>query len=73
MLFRSTEAAKAKINSGAMTGTIKQDAEGMADAIASAVKNFRDGKDALYGFDESIVVEGWRVNVPYSAYTGDEE
>ena len=69
----ATEAAKAKINSGAMTGTIKQDAEGMADAIASAVKNFRDGKDALYGFDESIVVEGWRVNVPYSAYTGDEE
>jgi hypothetical protein len=40
----ATEAAKAKIRSGAMTGTVKQDAEGMAMAIAKIAENFMLGR-----------------------------
>ena len=69
----ATEAAKAKINSGAMTGTIKQDGAGMATAIATVITNLEGGKDAFFGIDEKNVIGEWRVNIPYSAYTGDSE
>ena len=69
----ATEAAVAKINAGAMTGTIKQDAEGMAKAIATLVTNLQGGKDAFMGIDEEITVGEWRINIPYSAYTGDKK
>lgn len=68
----ATEAAKAKIDSGAMTGTVKQDAVGMAEAIAKIAANFEGGEDMLSGIDEKIIVEGWRVNIPYSVYTKEE-
>jgi methyl-galactoside transport system substrate-binding protein len=54
-----------------MVGTIKQDAVGMADAVAVLIKNMIDGKDKFEGLNENYVqVEGWRVDIPYSAYTG---
>ena len=68
----ATEAAKAKIESGAMTGTIKQDGEGMATAIVKILMNFRDGKSAFDGIDADTVIGSWRVNIPYSAYTKTE-
>jgi len=70
----ATEAAVAKINSGAMAGTIKQDAVGMAEAIVKIVENFNTGAEMLTNIDEEYVIDGWRVNIPYSAYTkGDNE
>ncbi len=68
----ATEAAKAKIASGAMTGTVKQDGEGMADAIVTIAKNMISGAPMFEGIDEEMIVDGWRVNIPYSSYTGEE-
>ena len=65
----ATEAARAKIDSGAMAGTIKQDAEGMATAIVKIAKNFEDGKPMLSDIEGAEVIGGWRINIPYSAYT----
>ena len=67
----ATEAAKAKIKSGAMTGTVKQDGEGMAKAIATIAENFLLERDKFEGIDSSMIVGDWRVNIPYSSYTGD--
>ena len=67
----ATEAAKAKIKSGAMTGTVKQDGAGMAAAILKISENYMAGVDALSGIDEDSRVGTWRVNIPYSVYTGD--
>lgn len=68
----ATAAAVAKINSGAMTGTIKQDGEGMARAIATIVENIQTGRDVFLGIEEENTVGEWRVNIPYSAYTSEE-
>ena len=65
----ATPAAQTAIANGSMTGTIKQDAEGMAKVIASIVDNFRNDRKPLDGIEESTTVGGWRVNIPYSAYT----
>ena len=67
----ATEAAKAKISTGAMTGTVKQDGEGMASAIAKIAKNFLEGKSAFDGLDEKIIAGKARINIPYSVYTGN--
>ena len=61
-----------KITKGQMVGTIKQDAEGMADAVATITANLIAGKDKFEGLNESYeVVDGWTVNIPYSVYTGE--
>lgn len=65
----ATDAAKAKIAEGSMMGTIKQDAEGMADTVQEIAENFLDGEDKFEGVDEKNIVGDWRVNIPYSAYT----
>lgn len=67
----ATDAAKEKIASGAMTGTIKQDAEGMAKALCQMVQNLTSGKDKFDGLDAENVVGTWRINIPYSTYTGE--
>ncbi len=67
----ATDAAKSAIKSGSMIGTIKQDAQGMAEAITTIMKNYLDGATALDGIDTANVVGTWRVNIPYSAYTTD--
>ena len=57
---------------GQMTGTVKQDAEGMADAVATITANLIEGKDKFEGLNENYeVVDGWTVNIPYSVYTGE--
>ncbi len=68
----ATAAAVAKINEGAMSGTIKQDAEGMADAIVKIAQNMIADKDMLEGIDKDNAVGKWRINIPYSAYTGSD-
>lgn len=69
----ATEAAVAKIKDGAMTGTIKQDAAGMAEAISKICGNLLGGNNMLSGIDKDNTVGTWRVNIPYSAYTLDTE
>ena len=66
----ATDAAKAAIEKKEMVGTIKQDAEGMANVIFSIAKNFTDGKDKFDGIAAENVVGTWRVNIPYATYTG---
>ena len=67
----ATDAAKEKIADGSMTGTIKQDAEGMANAISTITQNLAAGKATFDGIDSANVVGTWRVNIPYSSYTGE--
>lgn len=43
----ATDAAKAAVKSGSMTGTIKQDAAGMADTITQIAENFSQTKVPL--------------------------
>ncbi len=68
----ATEAAISKINSGAMTGTVKQDGAGMAEAIVKIADNLINGRDMLSGIDSENIIGKWRVNIPYSIYTKDD-
>lgn len=68
----ATDGAKSKIDAGVMAGTIKQDAVGMAEAIVKIANNFFGEMDKFYGIDKDNILGSWRVNIPYSAYTGDD-
>ena len=68
----ATEAAVAKINSGAMTGTVKQDGEGMAKAILTLSDNLLNDNDIMDGISAEMNEDGWKVNIPYSVYTKGE-
>lgn len=68
----ATDAAKELINDGKMTGTVKQDADGMAQAIAIVTSNALSGKDYfsgtdMYHKDESVA----KLRIPYSKYFGE--
>ncbi len=68
----ATATAVELINKGQMTGTIKQDALGMADAVASVVANLAEGKPTFEGLNEAYVqVDGWKIAIPYAYYTGE--
>ena len=69
----ATEAAKSKINEGVMTGTIKQDAAGMAAAIGKLLTNLQGGMDAFMGIEKENIIGDWRINIPYAAYTGENK
>lgn len=66
----ATDAAKEAIGNGYMTGTIKQDADGMASTICQIAQNFANGADTFESVDAANVVGTWRVNIPYAAYLG---
>ena len=67
----ATDAAKDAIGKGAMIGTIKQDADGMAKAITTIGQNYMNDKEVFEGVDSENVVGTWRVNIPYGVYTGE--
>lgn len=67
----ATDAAKEAIGKGTMTGTIKQDADGMANTISQITTNYMTGADTFAEVDEANVVGTWRVNIPYGTYTGE--
>lgn len=67
----ATDAAKDAIAAGSMIGTIKQDAEGMANTIAQIAQNFQGGADKFADVASDNVVGTWRVNIPYATYTGE--
>ena len=73
----ATDNAKALIADGAMTGTVKQDADGMAAAIAQTAKAINEGKtavDALAALSDSrFSIAGdskAKLFVAYAPYTG---
>ena len=74
----ATDNAKALIGEGAMTGTIKQDAQGMAAAVSQTAKAVVDGKapaEALAGLsDERFSLASdcaSKLYVAYAPYTGE--
>ena len=70
----ATEAARELIKGGKMTGTIKQDAEGMAEAIAKIVENGLGDGELLDGMgDYSIDKNVDKIRIAYSKYLGDKE
>ena len=65
----ATTEAQAAISAGSMTGTVKQDAEGMAKAIVNIAFNFKNGANTFASVDQvGNVVGSWRINIPYSRY-----
>ena len=72
----ATSAAKELIAAGKMAGTIKQDAEGMAEALRMAVENgLAEGKELLEGFDEKFDIDEnvRKARVAYAVYLGEEK
>lgn len=69
----ATDAAKQLIADGKMTGTIKQDADGMAVCIADLTKNVTAGKDLMEGTDSYNISENVsnKIFIPYAEYTGE--
>ncbi len=68
----ATDAAKGLIADGKMTGTIKQDASGMASCIAFLTQNINSGKALLddtssYNISENVKN---KIYIPYGKYTG---
>ena len=60
------------IKEGRMTGTVLQDAVGMAEATATIVANLISGADKFEGLAENVViVDDWFVQIPYAPYTGE--
>ena len=69
----ATEAAKELIGNRKRSGTIKQDAEGMAKAIAKLSVNglSADGIGLLAGMDDyTLDADVAKIRIPYSKYTG---
>ena len=69
----ATDAAKQLIADGKMVGTIKQDAEGMADCIAFLTGNAAGGKELMDGTDSYNIAEtvSNKIYIPYAQYTGE--
>lgn len=68
----ATDAAKELIAAGRMTGTVLQDAVGMAEATAQIVSNLINGADKFEGLaDNVVIVDDWFVQIPYAPYTAD--
>ena len=69
----ATDAAKQLIADGKMTGTIKQDAEGMANGIAHLVGNVGTGKELMAETEDFNISEkvSNKIFIPYAAYTGE--
>ena len=68
------DSAVQKIENGQMTGTVKQDAEGMANTIMTLVNNINTGA-ALMDNTTDFVVDSdcAKIRVPYGLYTADAE
>ena len=70
----ATSAAKELIKSGKMTGTIKQDAEGMAKAICDSVMNGLEGKAIFNGMSNAnIDKDVSKLRIPYAVYLGEDK
>ena len=68
----ATDAAKSLIKSGKMTGTVQQDAAGMAAALALLASNSLDQALALMAGTESLSVDqnARKIRIAYAKYRG---
>ena len=67
----ATDAARNLIGNGKMTGTIKQDALGMARVLALLADNALAGKALLTGTEDYPVDDGVaKIRIPYEKYLG---
>ena len=65
------DSAVQKIENGQMTGTVKQDAEGMANTIMTLINNIGGGAALMDNTDSYNVDEGVaKIRVPYAMITG---
>jgi len=65
------DSAVQKIENGQMTGTVKQDGDGMASTIMTLVTNINDGGALMDNTDSFNVDEGVaKIRVPYAKITG---
>ncbi len=70
----ATEAAVSLIGSGKMTGTIKQDAAGMAKALSRLSSNIKNGKDLMSDTSDLHIDENVsKIRIPYGIYTGEKK
>ena len=70
----ATDDAKALIKQGNMTGSIKQDAVGMASTIITLVKNVQSGAALMDNTSSYTVDEGVaKIRVPYGVYDASSE
>lgn len=70
----ATDSAKALIKAGNMTGSIKQDAVGMASTINTLVQNVVDGAELMANTDQFVVdSDVAKIRVPYQMYDGTTE
>lgn len=69
----ATDAAKDLIAKGKMAGTIKQDADGMAECITAITANVAAGKDMMDGIKDKYTVDDDcnKVRIPYQIYLGE--
>jgi methyl-galactoside transport system substrate-binding protein len=70
----ATDSAKALIKAGNMTGSIKQDAVGMASTIVALVENVQND-EALMAHTENFVVDTdvAKIRVPYAVYDANSQ
>ena len=67
----ATDVACTAIRDGKMTGTVLQDAEGMASCITHLANNISSGKDLMADTDSYIIDENVdKFRIPYGVYTG---
>lgn len=65
------DSAVQKIQDGQMTGTVKQDGEGMANTIMILVANAKDGAELMDNTADLNVDDGVaKIRVPYAKITG---
>lgn len=68
----ATESARGLIASGKMTGTIRQDNEGMAKAIAHLSRNIIEGKALMDGTENlNVDKDVAKIRIPYGILTGE--
>ncbi len=68
----ATDAAKDLIKKQKMAGTIKQDADGMAEAIALLAQNALDDKELMDGTkDYNVDKKAAKIRIAYGKYLGD--
>lgn len=69
----ATDAAKQLIADGKMVGTIKQDAQGMADCISFLTQNVASGRALMDGTSSYTISENVanKIFIPYGTYTGE--
>lgn len=70
----ATDSAKALIKAGNMTGTIKQDAVGMASTIMTLVGNVNSGAELMANTDQYTVdSDVAKIRVPYGIYDASSQ